>query len=294
MSDDTALLDPLPSQQELEKSKTSTELREMLMTRQKQQGIWESEVASAMAILRVQKNVGMTESLIDAEGFPRDDVDVTAVRAARNTIATRTNDLKNLGEELKILLEAVFAVIAKEQGQEHSPEEQNEMRFEQKRRERLEAKEKALRSEDSAEGNATHHPPKISAEKKKQEELNSIWGNLEEVGVVPFAIVRDVKLNSPAFHAGLLDGDILVAVGKDSGKDEVLKPDDTIQPMLTLKDFANLITKSNGVPLCLILQREEKDGKTQKKTGTKILQEIHLVPTTWSGAGTLGCGLDPV
>ncbi len=297
-NDDDSPLEPLPPQQDLEDGSkfNSTQLRNMLMARQKQQGIWESEVASAMAVLQVQKNVGMSESVIDAEGFPRDDIDVTAVRQARNTIATKRNDLKKLGEELKILLEATFAALSREQGEENSPEMQNEIRFEQKRRERAEAREKKEKEEEekyngiNTNNNNSSVTPKITAEQKKQEELNKVWGNLNEVGVVPFAVVRDVKLNSPAFHAGLLDGDVLIAVGRDSGKEQVLSVDESIQPMLNNRDFGGLIQKSSGVPLRLIVQREDK---VNKKNG-KILQEIYLVPTAWSGPGILGCGVEPV
>lgn len=52
-------------------------------------------------ILAANKNVGMNESLLDAEGFPRADVDVHAVRQARHQIICLQNDLKVIMKEIE-------------------------------------------------------------------------------------------------------------------------------------------------------------------------------------------------
>ncbi|XP_031618089.1 26S proteasome non-ATPase regulatory subunit 9 [Contarinia nasturtii] len=52
-------------------------------------------------ILLANKNVGMTESLLDSEGFPRDDIDVYAVRQARHQIICLQNDLKSTMKEIE-------------------------------------------------------------------------------------------------------------------------------------------------------------------------------------------------
>lgn len=36
-----------------------------------------------------QQNVGMNESLVDNEGFPRNDIDIYQVRIARNKIVSK-------------------------------------------------------------------------------------------------------------------------------------------------------------------------------------------------------------
>lgn len=58
-------------------------------------------------ILAANKNVGMNESLLDAEGFPRADVDVYAVRQARHQIICLQNDLKAIMKEIEQGLVAV-------------------------------------------------------------------------------------------------------------------------------------------------------------------------------------------
>lgn len=52
-------------------------------------------------ILSANKNVGMNESLLDAEGFPRNDIDVYAVRQARCQIICLQNDLKSIMKEIE-------------------------------------------------------------------------------------------------------------------------------------------------------------------------------------------------
>lgn len=52
-------------------------------------------------ILTANKNVGMNESLLDAEGFPRADIDVYAVRQARHQIICLQNDLKAIMKEIE-------------------------------------------------------------------------------------------------------------------------------------------------------------------------------------------------
>lgn len=47
--------------------------------------------------LFLKHNVGMTERLVDNEGFPRNDIDVYQVRTARNKIICRFSDV-NIGD----------------------------------------------------------------------------------------------------------------------------------------------------------------------------------------------------
>ncbi|XP_055678382.1 26S proteasome non-ATPase regulatory subunit 9 [Lutzomyia longipalpis] len=54
-------------------------------------------------------NIGMDESLLDAEGFPRSDIDVHQVRTARHNIICTRNDLKGLMGQIEQGLEHYFA-----------------------------------------------------------------------------------------------------------------------------------------------------------------------------------------
>lgn len=52
-------------------------------------------------VLAANGNVGLTESLVDDFGFPRNDIDVYQVRQARNQIVCLQNDLKTLLKEIE-------------------------------------------------------------------------------------------------------------------------------------------------------------------------------------------------
>lgn len=60
-------------------------------------------------ILVSNKNVGMNESLVDEDGFPRNDIDVYQVRQARHQIICLQNDLKALLKEIEAGLIEVHA-----------------------------------------------------------------------------------------------------------------------------------------------------------------------------------------
>lgn len=63
-------------------------------------------------ILIANENVGMKESLLDENGFPRNDIDVYQVRHARHAIICLQNDLKALMKEIEEGLIAVHTEAA--------------------------------------------------------------------------------------------------------------------------------------------------------------------------------------
>ncbi|XP_009861810.2 26S proteasome non-ATPase regulatory subunit 9-like [Ciona intestinalis] len=65
----------------------------------------ESDIQSWFDVLKSQGNVGMMTSLVDAGGFPRNDVDVVQVRTARHNIVCLQNDHRDVMEQIKRGLE---------------------------------------------------------------------------------------------------------------------------------------------------------------------------------------------
>ncbi|KAM7536946.1 hypothetical protein Aperf_G00000073740 [Anoplocephala perfoliata] len=61
----------------------------------------EAEINAYTEILESNKNVGMHGPLVDAEGFPRNDIDLVAVRTARNRIICLNTDYKELMLQLE-------------------------------------------------------------------------------------------------------------------------------------------------------------------------------------------------
>ncbi|XP_055371625.1 26S proteasome non-ATPase regulatory subunit 9 [Condylostylus longicornis] len=72
----------------------------------------EQKIKEFGAVLEANGNIGMTGSLIDNEGFPRNDIDVYQVRTARNQIICLQNDLKALMKEIEKGIHEVHAEAA--------------------------------------------------------------------------------------------------------------------------------------------------------------------------------------
>jgi 26S proteasome non-ATPase regulatory subunit 9 len=67
----------------------------------------EAELEAQGSILKAN-NTDMRQPLVDREGFPRDDLDVWAVRQARVRIIELRNDLASLMDEIAKTLETVY------------------------------------------------------------------------------------------------------------------------------------------------------------------------------------------
>jgi 26S proteasome regulatory subunit N4 len=68
----------------------------------------EAELETNATILAANANSTLNSPLIDRDGFPRDDIDVYAVRNARVRIIELRNDLKDLMNEIGKALEGVY------------------------------------------------------------------------------------------------------------------------------------------------------------------------------------------
>eukprot|EP01069_Polyplicarium_translucidae_P011598 Polyplicarium_translucidae@DN4128_c0_g1_i1.p2 len=70
----------------------------------------EAEMEAQVAFLTAPGMPGVSGPLVDAEGFPRSDVDVHAVRTARHRLACLKTDLHSKLEETKAALEKLHSV----------------------------------------------------------------------------------------------------------------------------------------------------------------------------------------
>jgi 26S proteasome regulatory subunit N4 len=85
---------------------SSTPAEEARQLIQRKQAL-EAELDAQTSILRANK-VTMQTPLVDAQGFPRDDIDIWNVRVARVRIIELRNDLSALTIELGKVLEKVY------------------------------------------------------------------------------------------------------------------------------------------------------------------------------------------
>lgn len=76
------------------------EIREEVMTLMQQKDSIESEIKELTAIL-TKNGVGMNDSLVDSEDFPKNSIDIYQVRNARHRIICLQNDHKNLMKRIE-------------------------------------------------------------------------------------------------------------------------------------------------------------------------------------------------
>ncbi|CAD6992335.1 26S proteasome non-ATPase regulatory subunit 9 [Ceratitis capitata] len=85
----------------------------------------EGKISEYGRILENNANVGMDGPLIDAEGFPRNDIDVYQVRQARQQIICLQNDYKTLLKEIERQMHKLHSETAPEQSEEISQQAAN-------------------------------------------------------------------------------------------------------------------------------------------------------------------------
>ncbi|KAG8930592.1 putative 26S proteasome regulatory subunit [Tulasnella sp. 418] len=85
----------------------------------------EKEIREQQAILASEKTTFSTP-LVDAEGFPRADIDVYSIRLARVRIIELTNDSKDLTEKIAKAIEVVHSAQREEEASKESSSAQSD------------------------------------------------------------------------------------------------------------------------------------------------------------------------
>ncbi|KAF8976674.1 26S proteasome non-ATPase regulatory subunit 9 [Entomortierella lignicola] len=149
----------------------------------KQKDDIEAEIKKTQDELQSQK-VGMTDRLVDSQGFPRSDIDLVVVTTARSNIVRLKNDHKAIMLKIEEALHAVHAE-SRAEDEKHKAER------------KLQEETTGTSSSSSSTGTTT---------------ANSS-SQLEEKPLQPFARVNAIAPDSPAKEAGLLQGDRIVSFG---------------------------------------------------------------------------------
>jgi len=80
---------------------SSSEARAKLMELDNSRKSLEEELKAHLDVLKSNGNVGMDDPLVDAEDFPRNDIDVYQVRHARTRINRLLNDLRKIMAQIE-------------------------------------------------------------------------------------------------------------------------------------------------------------------------------------------------
>ncbi|KAF9206729.1 26S proteasome non-ATPase regulatory subunit 9 [Haplosporangium sp. Z 27] len=160
-----------------------SELMAQAQALMKQKDDIEAEIKKTQDELQSQK-VGMTDRLVDSQGFPRSDIDLVVVTTARSNIVRLKNDHKAIMLKIEEALHAVHA----------------ESRAEDEKRKA----ERKLQEETTGTSSSSSSTGATTANSSSE---------LEGKPLQPFARVNAIAPDSPAKEAGLLQGDRIVSFG---------------------------------------------------------------------------------
>lgn len=233
-----------------------TSARQKALDLVKKRDALEAEMDSLIELLNSNNGPGLTGNLIDAEGFPRSDIDIHAVRTQRHRFARLKTDHKLLSEEIEKNLHIALAPPSESNSAAPTPP-----------------------APDSSP------PPHVSATRIQPPDATPPTSNgvpsapsqrAPTTRRPPFALVDIVSPESPAHTAGLKVGDRIVAIGAVS-----LRAFPT--PRETMAALPGLLNQHVNQSLDVIVERE----------GGQVVT-LALVPKRWSGTGVLGCHVVPL
>ena len=253
------------------------ETQERLLSLNQRRDAIEDELGMLVEVLRSAscKGVGLTESLVDDEGFPRADVDLYDVRRKRHRVAVLQTDHKEIMCVLETELKALHRVlrqIEKFGGEEalKSGGTSHAVAGDEKTRT---VGEGAYTSSKAVIGNASVCAPAVisSSSTTSSSSSSSVSAAASVVAtevlpITPFARVESVAAGSPADEAGLKVGDKVLSFGGET---------------TTLANLAVIVRDNENISVPVLVVR----------SGAQV--ELALIPKVWSGRGLLGCYLVP-
>lgn len=219
------------------------------------------------------RGVGLKGPLVDAEGFPRADVDLIDVRTKRGRVAVLQNDHKSAMHGIEKLLQEVHAEARakKEAGTGASSASGSSGRTSGTG---TGSSASAAAELSEGKGNAMPVIGSVFADAATDggpaTDADSASASAEALPAKPLAKVNSVAPSSPADEAGLKAGDAIMRFGTATSDNSV-----------GLEAIVPLVSNSIGRPINVVVRR-----------GDAILPLV-LTPHSWSGGGVLGVHLLP-
>ncbi|CAH8358733.1 unnamed protein product [Eruca vesicaria subsp. sativa] len=159
----------------------------------------ETEMNSIVERLCNPGGPGLSGNLVDSEGFPREDIDIPAVRAQRRRLAELRNEHSEITDKINVNIQILHSVrpTSKASSTKDSGPEQ-----------------RSLSSAVTALS-ASMHTSGINVTSRAMD--------VDVVTSIPFAMVDEITESSPAAEDGLQLGDQVVKFGSVEGGDNLLQ-----------------------------------------------------------------------
>jgi 26S proteasome non-ATPase regulatory subunit 9 len=220
-------------------------------------------------ILRLREELEQFDrpfELVDAEGFPRADIDHLAVRTIRHRIAELQTDHKELMKRIETLLYQVHATAKQEDAAEAARGAQAAPRQPAS----LSSGSRASAS-PAAQASASALASSPSFDSASEQAGSTAAGAPAARPTQAFFLVDNVSPESPAQRCGLRIGDQIVQFGT------------LTRATQTAEKVRQTVLASVGRTLPITVYRNGEG-----------LVELELAPQRWAGDGLLGCHLSPI
>lgn len=236
----------------------------------------EKEIMDLNEALSTDNLGGVSTPVVDAEGFPRADIDVHTTLTLRNRLARLNTDHKALMARIEQGLLGALPPSRPSGGPPPPPP--------------VSRPPIVAASADAAPTGATPLVTAASTGPIPMEVVDVSELALEGDGLTPFALVDEVAADGPAGAAGLHVGDELLRFGALHCRNHD-----------GLRGLARLTQRSVGEPIGLLVLRtaaapapaEPAEAAGAARRGKHVVR-LELVPRRWAGNGLLGCHLQPL
>ena len=215
--------------------------------------------AAIQAVLDVLGPDGRTMPLVDAEGFPRSDVDVLAIRTARHQLACLQTDYSSVMERIKATLETI-----------HEEDRTSGLHVPAAPSTKPTPAVCMSRPENVSMTLASSAGAGADASMSTRIPLLPSGTDSSAIALRPVAVAGAVVRGSPADVGGIRQLDEVLHFGSANAANTP-----------TLELLLDLIRRSVGVSLKVVVRRSGE------------IIELTVTPGPWSGAGILGLHLLP-
>lgn len=201
--------------------------------------------------------VGMDASLLDADGFPRNDCDLYAVRQARQTILCSRHSLADVQDKMMLKLQLLHLLTKPEANQQMKNDHFSTAHEEQTRKKELER---------------AHLVEQYRKEEKRVSQLE------------PLLVVFHVDDRSPAYEGGLRPGQQILEFGGINVSNLASRS----VPEILRGVIEDACEHRSGIPIWLRATATAKVTPAQQGE----LKQHFIVPTNLEGRSNLGCTLE--
>jgi len=242
--------------------------RDKLKALEKQRSSLESQIKDLLEDIPAEfRDTTKKPKYVDAEGFPRSDIDIWSIAEVRKKVVMLQNDHIALMKQIEGLLLEAF-----KSNDNHNPQDEqanDDNKVEQKTQETAKAASNQIVDEKEKQDIIASMKAFISNASMETSETNERQSD-DLQALQPFYVIDKIFDHSPSYTAGLKCGDLIVQFGSMTHSNQ------------SAKLMQEIVKQSINKQIPVIVRRNPEG-----------IVALTLTPQQWDGKGLLGCHLTP-